>query len=113
MKLCDDLGERSHIRLLVHQVVSVLYYLGCECEIGVSKVFHCRSVLRYCLCKVGECLLYSYQVVGSIAALAHYLLALTEICLGFYEVGMKGRPGLLFDCFPRLTIFWILAGIGD
>ena len=47
--------------------------------------------------EVVEFLLYTNQVVGSIAALARCFLALSEIGLVFDEVDLKVRPGFFFS----------------
>ena len=97
LDLWDRLGESGHVLLLLHQVGSIYYNLGHEDYVGVSKVCHCSHFLWCCPCKVGKCLLYFYRVFVSIAALARRLLALSEMCLGLYEVVLKDCTRIIFD----------------
>ena len=92
-------------------MVVVFGHLVHEVFVGSSKVIHCRTILHCLLDKVGECLLYSDQVVGYIATLVQCLLVLSEIVLGFNEVVLEGRPVFGFFCPPLPKIFCMLSHI--
>ena len=94
-------------------MVGVFGHLGCDIRVGVINVGHCHPVLHCRLGKVGECLLYTDQVIDSVAALERWLLNISGIVLGFDEVGLEGRTVFVFLCPPRPTTLRLLSCIHD
>ena len=81
----------GHVQVLSCQVVGVFRHLGFEVCVVSSEVIHCCPVIRCRLGEVGKFLLYPGQVVVSVATLEQCLLSLSDIELGFNEVGLEGR----------------------
>ena len=89
-------------------MVGIFSHLGCEVNVGASKVSHCRPFLHCCLVEVVNCLLYTNQVVTSVAALTRFLLLLSGVGLVFDEVGLEGCPVFVFLRPPLPKIFRVL-----
>ena len=91
-------------------MVGVFSHLVREVHFGASEVSHFRPFLPCFLVEVGKSLLYPDQVVGSVVALARCLLLLSDVGLGFDEVGLEGHPVFVLLHPSRLKIFRVLSG---
>ena len=81
-------------------------------SIVISEVSHCHPVLCRRLSKVGEGLLDSQQVVGSVAALSRGFMPHSEVGLGLNKVGLKGCPGFVVLVPSGPAVFLVLACLG-
>ena len=109
----DCFCQCVYVRVLGSQVVGVFGHMGREVHDSTSEVIHYHPFLRFFLGMVGKHLLYPNQIFGSVTALARCLMALSEIVLGFDEVGLEGHQGFGFLCPPCPTIFWIPSCLRD
>ena len=73
-----SLFHACHIWVLGGQVIGIFYHLSSQVHVGSSEFSHFRPVLHCSLRHIRKIFLYNDKVVGSVAALASYLLTILE-----------------------------------
>ena len=108
LQLAGCFFQRCHVQYIGRHVAGLFLHMGCEVHVGASDVCNFRLALLCRLGKVGKAPLHPDQVLGSVSTILQCLIPLSEVRLGFNEVGLEGCPGFWILSTPRPTILKVL-----